>query len=220
MELIKKPDSHWYKDVEKMKSFALVSADHKGHVLHAVGKHWNPDGPITKYELAKHYALYSEAMERNGYYMCFARTDDGYLFYEVDESEIPDRATTELDQFFVIKIDENGDKILPQKNIVDEFDLWYLFKEIAEKVARLETYLTYRDKSRLPEIYELKEGFIAQKLTDRWECYEFASEPVEYNAKKDKELLDEIQEDRRSKRLDADFITMREAFEFFLKKFN
>lgn len=225
MVFIPKTESHWGEEmVNNMKHFALVLVDAKERVHTVFGEHWSNKGPTTKEELKKVKTEMEEMPNSpyngNQYRLVWCKTEYGQMFWETDEENIPDTATTSLDKYLIVSIDEYGDKHVSENPIEDEFDLWLRFCHISSKVADLESHWRIYDKSRIPEIYELKEGFIAQKLERCWESFDIISDAIEYNAKYDKTMCDEI---HKHKEENGDkfpeFITMGEAFEWFLKKF-
>ena len=220
MDFISKNNSHWNEyTVPKMKHFALVLVDQKERIISVSGEHWNPNGPKTKKELAETKRKL-ESVEGVCAKPVWCKTSHGNSFWEVNEEDIPDDATTELDKYLIISVDEYGNKEIDQNPVKDEFDLWDYFYEVSSKVARLECHWHAYDKNRIPEIYELKEGFIAQKLEEGWKSYDIVSEPVNYNALADKNMLDEIIANRaKIGEKHPEFITMDEAFQYFLKKF-
>lgn len=216
MEFISKGNGHWNKyTVPNMRHFALVLIDDRERVLNVIGEHWNKDedGPITKNAIKVFKCKFDNIESTCRWVWC--KTEHGEHFYEVDEKDIPDDATTELEKYLIIDIDNYGDKHIKKNPVGDEFDLWKRFYKISRKVMDLEIHWNAYDKSRVPEIYELKEGFIAQKLDKEWERYEIISEPVEYNAMVDRNMLDEMKNSGE----DTDFLTMGDAFNWFMKKF-
>lgn len=223
MDFIPKTESHWSKDyVAKMKHFALVLVDNKDRIIRVLGEHWNKEeGPVTKRELRK----YKEEAEKTTIprtpwtRYVWTKTDYGQLFFETDEEELPDSATTELTKYLVIWVDEYGNKSISENPITDEFGLWKAFYEVARKVADLEGHWRIYDKTRIPEIYELKEGFIAQRLSTGWKSYDIESEPIVYNARADRDMVDELQNHKKENGEQWEFITMGDAFDWFLKKF-
>ena len=222
---IPKTESHWYEEsVNKMKHFALLLVDKKDYIHAIFGEHWSNKGPTTKQELQKVKTEMEEMPDSpysgNPYRFVWVKTDHGEMFWETDEENIPDAATTKLEKYLIIYVDEYGDKSISENPIKDEFDLWKQFYRISSKVADLESHWRVYDKSRVPEIYKLQEGFIAQKLEDCWESYDIVSDAVEYNAAQDKKMCDAIIEEKKAKGDKCwEFITMGEAFQHFLSMF-
>ena len=225
MHLISKTESHWSEHwLKNMTNFALLVVDEKDYVHAIFGEHWNNKGPITKKELKKVKTEMEEMPNSpyngNPYRLVWGKTEYGETFLEADEETIPDDATTKLEKYHIIYVDEDGNKSISENPIIDEFSLWKQFYHISSEVADLERHWQIYDKSKIPEIYKRKEGFIAQKLEYSWKSYDFISDPVEYNAAQDKRMCDAIQKKKKEKGDKCwEFITMGEAFQHFLNMF-
>ena len=222
---IPKTESHWNEDyVNKMKHFALLLVDEKDYIHAIFGEHWNKKGTITKPELKKMKTEMEEMpnspYNNNPYRLVWCKTDHGEMFWETDEEEIPDGATTSLNKYLIISVDEYGDKTISENPIEDEYDLWKRFYRISSKIADLEIHWRIYDKNKVPEIYKCKEGFIAQKLERSWKSYDIVSEAIEYNAAQDRKMCDTILKEKKEKGDECwEFITIGEAFQYFLNMF-
>ena len=222
---IPKTESHWSEDyVDKMKHFALLLVDEKDYIHVIFGEHWNNKGPITKTELEKvkteMEGMPESPYNNSPYRFVWCKTDHGEMFWETDEENIPDAATTKLEKYLITFIDEYGNKSIPENPISDEFDLWRQFYHISSKVANLESHWHVYDKSKIPEIYKCKEGFIAQKLEHSWTSYNVISDAIEYNAAEDRKMCDAILKEKKDKGDECwEYITMGEAFQYFLNMF-
>ena len=227
--LITKKDTHYNKYiVNKTKEFALLVVCGENFVSAAIGEPWNNGTEshwfnkplITKKDLQIFVKEKKADMEKAGIRFVWAKASSETLFYECDESDIPDNATTEVDKFLVFFVDEYGDKTMNENPIMNKFQLTKHIANLSRKVSDLETYWRYEDPSRIPEIYEMKEALITHKLEYGWQSYRMSDEFV-YNAKVDREILDKIEENKKA--AGDEFwkvVTFMELTDYIFNQFN
>lgn len=204
--LITKNNTHYNPYiVNKIKEFALLVVCGEDFVSAAFGEPWNNGTEshwfnkplVTKKDLQIFAKEKRAELEKANIRFVWAKASSMTSFYECDESDIPDNATTEVDKFLVFFVDKYGDKTMNENPIMNKFQLTKHILNLARKISDLETHWRYKDPSRIPEIYEMKEALIIHKLEHGWQSYRMSDEFM-YNAKVDREILDRIEENKKT----------------------